>query len=436
MKKPQMKQIGRLIIIAAIAVFGGQAAVSGGENWPGFRGPTGLGYTQEKNLPVTWGGEDNKNVLWKAPLKGQGHASPIVWGDAVFVCTVHWPTDVTARKKVIPEHHVTCYDAATGKLLWDKLVPPGPWLRTDFRSGPGGGYAAATPTTDGRLVFSAFASSVVAALDFQGNIVWRNEILPHTFDVTLASSPILYEDTLILFCAMSKKEDSRVVAFDKTTGSVKWETRLGETGFGHSTPLVVRAKGKPQMLLLASGGGDSAKALQSLDPANGKLLWWCRGQGDVASPAYSSGLVYFDSGRGGPGVAVDPTGTGDVSESHIRWTIDYIPEALSSPTIVGDHLYRLYRPDNLACRDAATGKLVYTEKLEGISTIWASPVADPAGRLFFANAGKSYVIQTGPKFRILATNDLGDGHHPSPAVAAGRIFLVGMNNIYCIANAQ
>ena len=421
-------------IIAVIAILAGLTTVSHGENWPRFRGPTGLGYTDQNNLPLTWGGADNKNVLWKAPLKGQGHASPIAWDDSIFVCTVNWPPEVADRKTVIPEHHLTCYNAADGRILWDKLIPPGPWLRTDFRSGPGGGYAAATPTTDGKLVFCAFASSVLAAVDFHGNIVWRKEIIPYTFDVTLASSPVLYEDSLILFCAMSKKEDSRVVAFEKTTGSIKWETKLPDTGFGHSTPLIIRVNEKPQMLVLASAMVDSPNALQSLDPANGKRLWWCRGQGDVASPAYTPGLVYFDSGRGGPGTAVDPTGAGDVSNTHIRWTAEYIPDALGSPTIVGDYLYRLYRPDKIECRELKTGNLIYSETLKGISTIWASPIADPQGRLFFANAGKSYVIQTGPKFRILAVNDLGDGSHPSPAVAAGRIFLVGMNNIYCIAN--
>src|SRR5688572_31274764 len=112
----------------------------GGEHWPQFRGPTGLGYSDETSLPVEWGGEDRKNIVWTAPLIGEGHASPVVWGDRVFVCTAFWPAGVTDRTKVIPEHHVTCYAASDGRQLWDTLVAPGPWLRSDFRSGPGGGY--------------------------------------------------------------------------------------------------------------------------------------------------------------------------------------------------------------------------------------------------------------------------------------------------------
>jgi len=409
-----------------------QVSACFGENWPRFRGPTGLGYTEERNLPVTWGGAEKKNVLWEAPLKGQGHASPIVWGELVFVCGVHWPETVRERKKVVPDQHVTCYRSSDGKMLWDTVVPPGPWLRTDFRSGPGGGYAAATPATDDKLLYCAFGSSVLAALDMRGKIVWRKEIVPYTFDVTLGSSPILYGDTVILFCAMSKKTDSRVVAFEKTSGEVKWETKLVETDFGHSTPVLISVNKKPQMLLLASGMKENEKALKSLDPTNGEILWWCKGEGDAASPAYGCGLVYFDSGRGGPGVALDPTGSGDVSKTHIRWTITQAGQALSSPIIVGKYLYRLHTPYIVKCWDVSTGKQEYSERLKGISTSWASPIADPQGRLYFANAGKSYVIRAGPKFEVLAVNDLGDGNHPSPAVANGRMFLVGMKNLYCI----
>jgi outer membrane protein assembly factor BamB len=429
--KPRLLGAITALVFLPGSTFGGES-----DNWPGFRGPTGLGYTEDANLPVTWGGAGNKNVLWSAPLKGQGHASPIVWDQSVFVCTAFWPPTVRDRQKVIPEQHVACYRVADGKMLWDTLVPPGPWLRTDFRSGPGGGYAAATPATDGKLVYCAFASSVIAALDFQGKIVWHKKIIPYTFDVTLGSSPILYEDTVILLCAMAQPRDSKAIAFDKASGDVKWQRKLPDTGFGHSTPVIIQVKGKPQMLVLASGMSVAGNALQSLDPANGKRLWWCRGAGDTASPAYGSGIVYFDSGRGSPGVAVDPTGSGDVSNTHIKWTVAQMPEGLSSPIIVGKYLYRLHGSGILKCWEATTGKQIYAERLSGISTTWASPIADIKGRLFFANAGKSYVIQSGPKFRVLAINDLGDGNHPSPAAANGRLFVVGMKNIYCIGRQR
>ena len=418
--------------LLAIASLAGPAAVGRGENWPAFRGLTGLGYTEDRNLPLRWGGPDNENVLWKAPLRGQGHASPIVWDDRVFVSTALWPPAVQDRTKVTAEHHLLCYHARNGKLLWDTLVPPGPWLRTDFRSGPGGGYACPTPATDGKLVYCAFGSAVVAAVDFDGKIVWRKEIVPYTFDVTLGSSPVLYNDTLILFCAMAKSSDSAVIAYDKATGEVKWRQPFPGTGFGHSTPAIIRVGDRPQMLVLASGMDVSQSALQSLDPASGKRLWWCRGAGDAASPAYGSGLVYFDSGRGSLGVAVDPTGSGDVSKTHVKWTVPQVPEAIGSPIIVGDRVFRLQVPGVLKCWEAATGKQVYAARLDGISTTWASPIADPHGNIYFANAGKSFVVKAGPQFKLLATSDLGDGNHASPAVSDGSMFLVGMKQVYCI----
>jgi outer membrane protein assembly factor BamB len=226
----------------------------------------------------------------------------------VFVCTARWDESVQDRKKVIPEHHVLCYRVGDGKQLWDTTIEPGPWLRTDFRSGPGGGYAAPTPATDGKLVYVVFASSVIAALDFDGKQVWRHVIDPYGFDVTIGSSPVLFRDTLLMLCAMSNKKDSRLIAYNKTDGAVKWQTPLPQTGLAHSTPVVIDVQGKPQLVVAASGFGEADEGIQSFDPATGQRLWWCRGFGESASIAYGAGIVYIDSGRGGPGIAIDPTG--------------------------------------------------------------------------------------------------------------------------------
>lgn len=420
------------ILAYSIAMLLAVSSLTRADNWPGFRGSTGLGYTSERDLPLSWGGPENKNVLWKSPLVGQGHSSPIVWNDSVIVCTVRWPGDGSPQTSVIPDHHVTCYRASDGKQMWDTLVPPGPWVRSDFRSGPGGGYAGPTPATDGKLIYCAFGSSVLAALDFNGKIVWRKEIIPYTFDVTVGGSPVLYRDTVIFFCPMAKTADSKVIGFDRSNGDVKWEHPLPTTAFGHSTPVIVDVNGKPQMLVLASGMKVTDDALQSLDPSDGHRLWWCRGAGDSASPAYGGGIVYFDSGRNGPGTAVDPTGSGDVSATHIKWTVKQVPESIGSPIIVGDYVYRLHSPGVLKCWELKTGKQIYSQRLEGISTTWASPIADPQGHIFFANAGKSYVIEAGPEFHVLAVNELNDPNHPSPAASNGRIYLVGKSSVFSI----
>lgn len=402
------------------------------DKWPGFRGPTGLGYTDETGLPAIWGGQKGENVVWKTPLRGQGHASPIVWGDRVFVCTAWWPPDGGPVAQVVPEQHVTCYSTTDGKLIWDTLVTRGPWLRNDFRSGPGGGYAGPTPVTDGKLVYCVFGSSVIAALDFEGKIVWRKEIVPFTFDVTIGGSPVLYDQTLLMFCPSTVPRDSRLIAYDKLTGDVKWVRPLETMGMGHSTPTLIEVNGKQQLLVLAGRMSAGEAALRALDPVDGHALWWCRGGGESASIAWGNGIVYFDSGRGGPGTAVDPTGAGDVSSTHIKWTVPNVPQGIGSPIIFGGYVYRLCAPGVLRCWEATTGRLAYEQRLEKITTTWASPVADPSGRLFFASAGTSYVIQAGPTFKLIAVNELPDSNHASPAVAAGRFYLEGTKDLYCV----
>jgi outer membrane protein assembly factor BamB len=401
------------------------------EDWPQFRGPTGLGFSTETALPTKWGGPDNENVLWKSPLVGEGHASPIVWGDRLFVCTARWDESVKDRAKVIPEHHVLCYSTKDGKLLWDSTVEPGSWVRNDFRSGPGGGYAAPTPTTDGRHVYVVFGSSVIAALDFDGRIAWRKEITPHSFDVTIGSSPVLVGDTVIMLCAMSSKKDSKLVAYDKSDGSIRWETPLPQTGFAHSTPVRIDVGVSPQLVVVASGGGEQERGVQSFNPSNGELLWWCRGGGDASSAAFGAGIVYCDSGRGGPGIAIDPTGSGDVTKTHIKWRVN-VPEAIGSPIIVGNLVYRIHSPHVLKCWKTDDGQQAYAQRLDRLTSTWASPISDGAGRIYFATAGVSYVIQSGPEFKLLEINDLGDPNHASPAVSNGNIFLVGTRNVYCV----
>ena len=395
--------------VAALAL----AANCRAENWPQFRGPTGLGYTTEKNLPLIWNVKSGENIRWKTPLpkSDNAYSSPIVWGDRVFV---------TSAVNSPIEHHVLCFQVSDGKLLWDTSVPPGPWLLKDLR----GGYGAPTPATDGKSVFVVFGSAVIASLDFDGKIIWRKELEKFAFDVALGSSPVLHGDTVILDCDQTGKTSS-FIGLDKATGTIKWEEKRPQANFAHSTPVLANVKGKAQLLVSASG------AVQGLDPANGKILWWCAAPGDASSPAFNGSLVFADSGRGGRAVCVDPSGAGDVTKSHLKWTFPQIPEGLSSAIIVGDFVLRTHNPETLRCLRLSTGDAVFNERLAGVST-WASPFATPDGKVFFASAGKSYVVQAGEKLEVLATNDLGEENRASAAVSAGKIFLRGNKNLYCI----
>lgn len=383
------------------------------ENWPQFRGPTGLGYTGERELPLTWNAKSGENIAWRAALPKSDNpwSSPIVSGGRVFVtCVTNEPLT----------HRVLCFAKADGKQLWDATVEPGPLILKDLR----GGYGAPTPCADDKRVYVVFGSAVIAAFDVDGRPVWRKTLANIAFDVALGSSPILFKDTVILDCDQTGKTSS-IVAFDKATGEIRWEAKRPETGFAHTTPVIVKVADKPQMLVSASG------AIQGLDPASGKILWWCNAQGDASSPAFGGGLVFSDSGRGGKAVCVDPTGAGDVTKTHLKWTYPQIPEGLSSAIIVGDLVWRTHGPEILKCFKLASGELAFSERLPGVST-WASPIATGDGRIYFASAGKSYVLKAGDKLEVLATNEIGEENRASAAVSDGKIFLRGDKALYCI----
>ncbi len=401
-----------------------------GDTWPCWRGPTGLGVSNDKDLPLTWSSKTNENVIWKAPLPGtngkfkfdHNQSSPIVWKDRVFVIMVYWPEGVAPSE--FPEHRVACYSASNGKLLWDTNVPPGPWRLKDLR----GGYSAPTPCTDGERVYALFGSSELAALDFDGQLVWRKKITPFAWDVAMGGSPILYRDQVLVLADGTQSNISRLIAYDRKTGEIKWERRRPEANFNHSTPILVQVNGKLQLVIASSG------AVQGVDPNDGKVIWHAKNNGDVPTPAFGGGLVYSESGRGGPGIAIDPTGAGEVTQSHVKWRTPPIPEGYSSPTIAGRFVYRVHNPGVLNCYEVATGKRQFSERLPNGVNPAGSPIVTADNRLYFAGGGKSVVLEVGPKFEVLGTGDLGDGSAASPAIANGRLYIKGAKSLYCIGN--
>jgi RNA polymerase sigma factor (sigma-70 family) len=410
--------------------------------WPQWRGPTGMGYCDEKDLPLSWDARSGTNVLWKAPLRGgepgsdgssPGHSCPIVWGDRVFVTSGVWPAgrsvrDLPFRDKPIAEHHVLCFRAGDGKQLWDTTVPDG---RCRVNN-PFHGYAAPTPVTDGQHVFALFGSSVVVCVDFDGKIVWREELPRGTRDDIHGgevSSPILYEDTVLV----TGIQTTGLRALDKKTGKLKWQQKSPNRNT-MSTPALIRAGGRTQLIHFADG-------IQGLDPATGELIWSCRVSTDWASPVYGNGILYADAGTQtyspygtGTGAAIDPTGKGDVTRTHVKWQTR-VPEADgASAIIVGAHVYRVSKPDVLRCWKLDTGQEVYAERLRGITTM-ASPIATADGRIYIACAAKSYVVKAGPKLEVLGSGELNDGQDfqtPTPAVSEGRLFIKGKTHLWCI----
>jgi outer membrane protein assembly factor BamB len=417
--------------VAAIAL--ATVGVSQAGNWPAWRGPTGMGYCDATDLPLHWDGKTLANLLWKAPLGGIGNSSPIVWGDRVFVTVSRKQTNKEQDDKIIPDHWVSCFQVADGKELWRTAVPPGHYPRGY------GIYAVPTPVTDGQQVYCWFSSGVLAALDFEGTIVWRNEVageLPKHID-GLINSPLLFADTVIVLVNVDQARGHGVVqALDKKTGKVKWEKPLAKSGSSNASPALLSINGQRQFLV------PSGNVLEALDPVDGSPIWSFRRRMGDLSPVYAAGLLFTDC-PSGPGVAIDPTGRGDITKTHQKWKIDKTPAsyAYASPGIGGDYIYRVQKPGMLHCWKLSTGELLYAERLEGLTNL-ASPVATPDGRVYFLTSATSYVIQSGPKLQVLAKNDLGgyNGNNgPSPAFANGRMYVrdaapagAGAAYLYCI----
>ncbi len=228
-----------LLTMAVLFLLAGD---TGAGDWPGWRGPTGMGITDARDLPLIWGGEDGANILWATQLPGtdgkakldHNQSSPIVWKDHLFLIMVYWPEGVAQSE--FPEHHVACYRAADGQPVWDIKVPPGPWLLKDLR----GGYSAPTPCTDGERIYALFGSSELVALDMKGGLVWRKEITPYAWDVAIGTSPILYQDTVLVLADGTMPKHSRLIAFDRKSGdNIVWEQPRPTASFNHSTPVLV-----------------------------------------------------------------------------------------------------------------------------------------------------------------------------------------------------
>jgi outer membrane protein assembly factor BamB len=432
-KKIPMKTLlaGFAALIAILLLGSGESTRAG--DWPGWRGPTGMGYTDEKDLPLQWDGKTKENLLWKMPLGGIGNSSPIVWADRVFVTVSKKQTNKEQDAKIIPEHWVTCFQASDGKELWRTGVEPGHYPRGY------GIYAVPTPVTDGQRVYCWFSSGVMAALDFDGKIVWRSELageLPKHID-GLINSPLLFEDTVVRVVNVDQSTGNGAVqALEKTTGKLKWEKKLAKSGSANASPVLLSIKGKPQLIVAGNN------LLEAINPADGATIWSFRRRMGDLSPVYASGLLFTDC-PGGPGVAIDPTGEGDVTKTHEKWKIDKTPAsyAYASCGICGDYIYRVHKPGILHCWKLSTGELLYTERLNGLTNL-ASPVSTADDRVYFLTSATSYVIKTGPKLEVLAKNELGgyNGNNgPSPAIANGRFYVrdaepAGPNGafLYCI----
>ncbi len=402
-------------------------ALASAEDWPGFRGPTGQGMSSEKNLPLTW--SSTENVAWKTAIPGEGWSSPIVHGDHVFV------TSTTEEGKSC---HVICVDRRSGKIRWNTQV----FAQPVRKKRPENSDATPTPVTDGQHVYAVFSGGGIAAVDYAGRVAWTNHEVPFYGHHGLAASPILYDDLLIMpYDGSSDGDDNKigwkvpweeavVLAVDKRTGEVRWRGKRGLSRLGHVTPNVLRENGKAQII---SGSGDR---VQGFDPKTGELIWSIYSQGEGVTPSIviGDGLIFSCSGFEAPTIRVVRTGgQGDVTKTHIAWEqIRGVP-SLASLLYVKPHLYSVTDAGIATCFDAASGEIVWQERVGGKHS--SSPVyADGRIYMLTEEEGESVVIAAGPEFKILARNKLDERCKACMAVSQGNLFIRSEKNLYCIGD--
>jgi outer membrane protein assembly factor BamB len=414
----RQRQRGAWLFLALGGVLMGTVAAVGGD-WPRFRGPNGTGTTTDKEVPVHW--TEKENVLWKTPLPGAGHSSPVVWGDRLFV------QSASADGK---ERSLLCVDTGNGKILWTRAAPGGR-AKTHLKNT----LASSTPATDGERVYAVFwdgQDQSLAAYDFKGELVWKRELGAFRSQHGAGGSPMAH-DGLVYF---NNDQDGKaeLLALDARKGETVWKAERKAFRACYSTPFL-HDKGAGEMELIVC----STAGVTSYHPKKGDENWNCRWLGDrmplrtVSSPIVVNDVVFATAGDGAGDrhlLAVRLGGKGDVTKTHLAWEnlhdFPYVPCLLGS----GEHLYGVTDLGFAFCCEAKTGKEVWNTRLAGPVT--ASPVMIDGKVYAVSDKGDVYVFEAATTFKLLARNTVGEPVSATPAVADGKLFIRGEEHLFCI----
>jgi outer membrane protein assembly factor BamB len=471
--RSRVAMVSRLLAIglAVVSICGFTLSLARAEdsNWPQWRGPLMNGVNPTADPPVTW--SETSNIKWKVKIPGQGLATPLVWGDQVFIQTAILvpkakdspdaksdssnPTgnddagksDAAGGKPEGPPRRrpgrgmgapvptepyqfvLLCLDRQTGKTLWQKVAREEvPHEGTQFDNT----FASNSPVTDGKCVIAYFGSRGLHCYDMQGNLKWEKDLgrMKTKLSFGEGSSPVLFGNTVVV--NWDHEGPGFIAAFDKETGKELWRTpRDEETSW--STPIVVEQSGKTEVVTAAT------HKIRSYDLVSGKLLWECAGLTTNAIPTPVAGkeLVYATTGfRGHVMLAIRPGGTGDITGTDsIAWTLKKGTPYVPSPLLYDDRLY--FFSGNtalLSCVDANTGQALYEEqRVEGLQAVYASPVGADGRVYLVGRNGTTVVIKHADKLEILATNKLDERFDASPALAGKELYLRGHEYLYCVA---
>jgi outer membrane protein assembly factor BamB len=423
-------------------------AVAGAENWPQWRGPSGQGVSRETGVPVEW--SESRNVAWKTAVPGQGHSQPIVWGNRVFLTAdVEGPP---APGHKAPEHRiegevfkhpdsvgadrlhtlkVLAFDLDSGRQLWERVAYEGTVFDDRHRRSS---FAAPTPVTDGTHVYAYFGPEGLYAYTMEGALAWKASVGQFPLlGMGTGTSPVLYENLVIVQRDENAGDESIILALDRATGKEVWRTPRTKVEASWATPVLVDAGGRTE--LVANGN----QFIIGYDPRTGKELWRTKGveSNAIHTPLVGHGLVIVTAGFPARKViAVRPGGSGDITGTdRVAWQYDRGTAYVVSPILYGDYLYLVSDKGILTCLDARTGEVKYEGgRVPVPATFMASPVALDGKLLLTSIDGDTYVIKAGPKHEVLGTNAIGEPVYASLAVSNGRILLRGASHLYCIRN--
>ncbi len=409
---------------------------------PSWRGPDTTGAVANAALPVSW--SENEHIRWKAALPGFGLATPIIWGDRLFVLTAAkterkaekvMETDprMSWAKPIVPDQYyqfrVIALDRETGKVLWDRAaVEKVPHETTHGDAS----WASSSPVTDGTHLVASFGSAGIFCYDMEGNLQWQVALgeMRTRRGFGEGASPALHGDTVII--NWDHEDQSFIVALDKRTGKQRWKVDRDEPT-SWSTPAVAEVDGKPQVVVSATN------KIRGYDLATGSLIWECGGMtvNTIPSPIVEGTTIYVASGyRGNSLMAIDLAGArGDITGSrHVIWRHERDTPYVPSMLLYGGALYFIkHNQPIISCFDVETGKAHYgPERLEEIRGVYASPVGAGDHVYIVGRSGTTVVLKKGPKFEVAAVNKLDDRFDASPAIAENLLYLRGHKHLYCI----
>lgn len=426
----------RVFAWALVTCLGASSVSHADDNWNQFRGPHADGTTTATGLPVEFS-EGSPEIVWKSPLPGRAWSSPVVWDRQIWVTNapeVHNLAEGEEKLEHPLELSAVCFDLDSGKIMHDKVL-----FRVDKPqfTHVTNSYGSPTPYLEEGRAYIHFGAYGTACLDSAtAEVLWERTDLECDHFRGPGSSPVIYGD--LLYLTFDGFDQQYIIALNKTTGKTVWKrdrnvdfgTTDGDAKKAYSTPLLINAGGRPQLI------SPFASHTIAYEPQTGEPIWTVNhgGMNAAGRPLFGHGLLYVTTADGpNPLVAISPEGTGDLTD-RIAWRSTKSIPKRPSQLLIGDLLFMMNDGGVASCLEAKTGKEVWTKRTEG--EYWASPLY--AGGLIycFSQKGEIPVLRAGRKFELVAENKLDDGFLASPAVAGKSLILRSKTHLYRIETRQ